>query len=299
MSSVSITKCDSYDYEEVYTNLKKALDSINLPTIKNKKILIKPNILSDVPPELGVTTHPILVKALIRILKDKGANKIYVGDSPAIHTVNFKAKRSGIFQICEEENVEWVNFHKETTKKDVPFVKRKVTVAKILDEIDFSISLAKCKTHELMFTTGAIKNMFGLVAGFNKSKQHVYNPSRRGFAKFICGLYSISKTEISIMDAIIAMEGAGPGNGDPKKLGLILASTDALALDISQATIMGYNPLDIPIIKFAIKRKLTETRKINDIQYPNLNANDLIVKDYKIITNKKNQRKKICSNIFK
>ena len=300
MSTVSIVKCDNYDFEKVYNNLKKAMEETPLPKISGKKILIKPNILSDVPPELSVSTHPMVLKALIKILNEKGAKKLYVGDSPAIHPPKFKAKRSGIYQICEEEeNVEWVNFHKDTVKKALPYVHRKIALAKIIDKVDFSISLSKCKTHELMYTTGAIKNMFGLVPGFNKSKQHVYNPSRKGFAKFICGLFSVSKTEYAIMDAIVAMEGAGPGNGTPRKVGLLLASNDALALDISQAIIMGYNPLDIPIIKFAIKKKLTPTKKIENIEYSNLNANDLIIKDYKRISNKNLSKKRLPPEFLK
>jgi len=292
MSEVSIVKCENYELENVLCNLRKAIDNSKLPEVKDKMILIKPNILSDVPPELCVSTHPIVVKALIIILKEMGAKKLYVGDSPAIHPPKFKAKQSQIFQICKDEDVEWLNFHEKTTKKKVPIINRNIALVKKLDKVDFCISVAKFKTHELMYTTGAIKNMFGLVPGLNKSKQHVYSPTRKSFAKFICGLFKISKTEYSIMDAIMGMEGAGPGNGDPRKVGLLIASDDALALDISQAIIMGYNPLDIPIIKCAIKKKLTKTHKISDINYTNLAANDLIIKDYKIISNKKLKEKR-------
>lgn len=292
MSKVSIVKCDNYDEKKVLESLRKLINSSNFPQINDKKILVKPNILSDVSPELCVTTHPSVVKALIIILKEMGAKKIYVGDSPAIQPPKFKAKQSKIYEICKEENVEWINFSSKTIKKKVPYVKRKITLTKIIDDIDFSISVAKLKTHELMYATGAIKNMFGIVPGLNKSKQHVYNPSRKGFAKFICGLFKLSKTEYAIMDSIIAMEGAGPGNGDPKKVGLLMASNDALALDIAQAIIMGYQPLDLPIIKYAIKKKVTETSKIEEIEYTNLNANDLIIKDFKRITNKKLNEKR-------
>ncbi len=292
MSDVSIVKCNNYEINNVLFSLREALDNSKLPPIKDKTILVKPNILSDVPPEMAVTTHPSIVEALIIILKEKGAKKIYVGDSPAIHPIKFKAKNSNIFQICEKENVTWANFSDKTVKKLVPFTRRKVAMTHLIDEVDFCISVAKMKTHELMFTTGVIKNMFGLVPSFHKSKQHVYNPSRKGFAKFICGLYKISKTEFAIMDGIIAMEGAGPGNGDPKKVGYILASNDGLALDISQAIIMGHNPLDIPIIKFGIKKKLSETRKLDDINYTTLNANDLVIQDYKRVSNKKMKEKR-------
>lgn len=292
MSDVSIIKCETYEEESVLKSLRIALDNAKLPPIKNKKILVKPNILSDVPPELAVTTHPSIVKALILILKEKGAKQIFVGDSPAIHPPKFKAKNAGIYEICEQENVTWVNFSEKIVKKEVPYTRRKIAMTHLIDEVDFCISVAKMKTHELMITTGVIKNMFGLVPSFNKSKQHVFNPSRKGFAKFICGLYKISKTEYTIMDGIIAMEGAGPGNGDPKKVGYILASNDGIALDIAQATIMGHNPLDIPIVKFGIKKRLTDTTKLSDINYANLNANDLIIDNFKRVSNKKMKEKR-------
>lgn len=287
MSIVSIKKCADYNDNNVYSTLLDVINSSTLPPIKDKIILVKPNILSDAKPEMSVTTHPAVIRALLKILKEKGAKKILVGDSPGLHTPAFKAKNSQIYQVCKEENVEWVDFHKSSFKKTVPFVNRKIALTSVLDEVDFCISVAKFKTHELMFTTGAIKNMFGIVPGLNKSKQHVLNPTRKGFAKFICGLFSISKTEYSIMDAIVGMEGAGPANGNPRNVGLLMASDDALALDISQAIIMGYNPLDIPILKFAVRKKLTKTRKINEITYSNLDANDLIIKDFKRIINNK------------
>ncbi|MCY1151435.1 MAG: DUF362 domain-containing protein [Sphaerochaetaceae bacterium] len=283
MSIVSIERCEDYEIENVYKVLKDIIENSDMPKVKNKTILLKPNILSDSKPEACITTHPAVLTALIRLLKEMDAKKILVGDSPGLHSPKFKPKKSKIYQVCKDEDVEWVNFHKKTKKKKIPFIDRKIAVTKTLDEVDFCISVAKFKTHELMTTTGAIKNMFGLVPGLNKSKQHVHNPTKKGFAKMICGLFSVSKTEFAIMDAIVGMEGAGPGNGDPKKVGLLMASNDALALDISQAIIMGHNPLDIPIIKYAIKKRLTETTKIDEITYSKLNANDLIIKDYKRI----------------
>ncbi len=283
MSVVCIEKCEDYEIENVYNVLKDIINNSNMPKVKNKKILIKPNILSDAKPEACITTHPSVLKALIMILKEMEAKEILVGDSPGLHSPKFKPKKSQLYKVCKEENVEWVNFHKKSKKKKVPFVDRKIAITKTLDDVDYCISLAKFKTHELMLTTGSIKNMFGLVPGLNKSKQHVHNPTRKGFAKMICGLFTISKTEFAIMDSIMAMEGAGPGNGDPKKVGLLMASDDALALDISQAIIMGHNPLDIPIIKYGIKKHISETSKINDITYNKLNANDLIIEDFKKI----------------
>lgn len=293
MSNVSIVKCDSYDRDEVYQAVLKACNNTNFPEVKNKTVLVKPNILTDSLPELAKTTHPEVLRAMIRLLKEKGVKKIIVGDSPGVHTPMFKPRTCGIYKICEEENVEWVNFLKKSFKIVLPYIYKRLTLTAYLKDVDLVISLPKFKTHELMYTTGAVKNMFGLVPGFHKSPQHVKHPTRRGFARLICGLFKKSKTEFALMDAIVGMEGPGPGNGYPREIGYLIASSDAVGVDIAQATIMGHNPLDIPIIKFALKKQLTGSKKISDIKYTDLNANDLIIKDYhRIEIRKQNNRAK-------
>jgi uncharacterized protein (DUF362 family)/ferredoxin-like protein FixX len=216
-------------------------------------------------------------------VKEKGAEKIYVGDSPAINKADFKPKGSKLYQICEEENVEWVDFTENPVTKKIPIANHKVSMAKIIDEIDLSISLSKFKTHEFMYATGSMKNMFGLMPGYKKAAQHVRHPARSSFAKLITGIVSIAKVEYTIMDAVMGMEGAGPGNGDPIAIGKIIAGKDPLAVDVAQAVMMGYDPMKMPIIKCGLENHVTEISTIEDIKYPLFNANDLIMKDFKRI----------------
>jgi len=276
-------ECKTYDFEEVKRAISIAVSNSDFPDITGKIVLIKPNILSDAPPEKCVTTHPMVLKAVIQMVKEKGAKKVLVGDSPAIENRGFKPNGSKIYQICEEENVEWVDFTIDPITKTLPIVNHKVTIAKIIDEVDLCISVAKFKTHEFMYSTGAMKNMFGLMPSRKKSAQHVRHPSRVSFAQFITGIVSISKVEYAIMDAVIGMEGPGPGNGYPREVGKIIAGNDPLAVDIAQAIIMGYDPIKIPIIKCGLENHITSIAKIEDVEYPLFNANDLIIKDYKRI----------------
>ncbi len=290
MSKVSIVKCESYEKDEVYKALVKACESSNFPDVKDKKVLIKPNILSDSPVEMAITTNPEILRAMIKYVKSKGPKSIIVGDSPALHKAGFKPTSSGLYQICEEESVEWVSFIQKSFKVKLPILKHKMTLTSVLKDIDLLISLPKFKTHELMITTGALKNQFGLVPGFHKSPQHVKYPKRKSFAKMICGIHTQSKAKFALMDAVIGMEGAGPGNGTPRTIGVLISSDDLLAVDIAQAIIMGHSPLDIPIIKCGIKNRLTETKKLNKIEYTDINPNDIIIKDFKrIVKNKKTE----------
>lgn len=280
MSKVSIVECETYDFTEVKRAIRIAVENSDFPDVFGKKVLLKPNVLSDSLPEKAITTHPTVLKAVIQLVKDKGAKKVYVGDSPALQNKRFIPKISKINEICEEENVEWVDFTIKPINKKLPIAYHNVTIANIIDEIDLSISISKFKTHEFMYATGSMKNMFGLMPGMKKSAQHLRHPSRSSFARLICGIISISKVEYTIMDAVIGMEGPGPANGYPREVGKILAGNDPLAVDIAQATMMGYDPMKLPIIKCGLENRVTEISSVQDIEYPLFNANNLIIKDY-------------------
>jgi uncharacterized protein (DUF362 family) len=76
------------------------------------------------------------------------------------------------------------------------------------------------------------------------------------FAELLLDIYEYYKPmiKVNIMDAVVGMEGEGPGNGDPKNTGLILASADALSLDIVQGRIMGIDNKNAPYINAALER---------------------------------------------
>jgi ferredoxin len=105
--------------------------------------------------------------------------------------------------------------------------------------------------------TGAIKNLFGLIPGTNKVELHKQYLRSYDFSQILVDIYKEAKPAISIVDAVVAMEGEGPGSlGKLRNLGLILASSDAVALDSILATIMGLAPERIWTTKKASEQKL-------------------------------------------
>ena len=273
---VAIQNCYSYNQNEVFSCIQTICDESNFPSVQGLKVLVKPNILSDAKPEACITTNPEVVRAVIKYLKLKGASEIYVGDSPGIQNSNFHAANCGISDICQQENVFWCDFIEDPVVKQIKGTKFKVPLASIIDKVDIIISVCKFKTHTLMYTTGATKNLFGLIPSLNKAACHVKCPSRESFASFIVGLHETVKPDFCIMDGIIGMEGAGPANGKPRPTNLLMASNNCFAMDYAQAVIMGYQPLDIPILyKAKTKHLLPES-----IDYPLLRAQDLQIQDF-------------------
>ncbi len=79
---VAITECRTYDFSSVSSAIEKIIANSDFPDVDGKTVLLKPNILSDAKPEDGITTNPVIVEAMIQILKSRNASRIIVGDSP-------------------------------------------------------------------------------------------------------------------------------------------------------------------------------------------------------------------------
>lgn len=275
---VAIDRCSKYRYLEVRDSIERIISRSEFPDVLDKTVLLKPNILSDAKPEAGITTNPIVVKAMIDIVKDKGAKRVIVGDSPGLHLDSFHGKNCGIYDACMESGAEFADFT-ESPRVHTLDNASSVVMASVLDIADVVISIAKFKTHQLMYSTGAVKNMFGTLPGLNKSPCHVKYPTREAFAAFICSVYKECHVDYSLIDGIIAMEGPGPANGTLRYLGLMIGSKDGFMADRAESEIMGYNAKDIPILNAGIKAGLTD----NNPTYTILNPDNLIVDDYRRI----------------
>ena len=276
-SKVAVRNCREYNPDEVYTHISDIYDRCNGPDVNNKKVLLKPNILNDVDPLRCVTTHPVVVEAMIRFLQERNAT-VLVGDSPGIHFRGFKSEKSGIYQVCQKTGAKWIDFMKD--QSEMPLGSRKIKIASVAKEADLIISLPKLKTHQLTFFTGAIKNTLGLVPGFAKTKQHALHPDRESFSAFLVDLTEAVAPHFYLMDGIMGMEGDGPGQGIPVNTGVLIGSANPLAVDIIACTIAGYDPMIIPTNSIAVGRGLW-LKDVKDIDYDGPILESLVKKDFK------------------
>jgi uncharacterized protein (DUF362 family)/NAD-dependent dihydropyrimidine dehydrogenase PreA subunit len=250
---ISVRRCNEYDLQKVYDLIAEIYERTGGPDVKGKRVLLKPNILSDNDPSRSVSTHPVVLEAMIRFMQAGGAT-VMVGDSPAVHRKSFRAEKSGIAKVCDATGALWIDFLVNPVEKRVN--NRNIRIARIAEETDLIISLPKFKTHELMYFTGAIKNTLGLVPGFSKAMQHGIYRDRNGFGEFLVDLCEVVTPDYFLMDGIVGMEGPGPGpKGVPVATGVLLGSSNPLAVDIIASTIAGYNPIVIPTNRTALFRK--------------------------------------------
>ena len=280
-SSVSIVRCMSYDRKKVLGAVREAVDLIGGMTSfvkKGQKILIKPNLLSAKHPEDIVHTHPEVVRALVRLAKEAGGI-VSIGDSPGnfftIKSVDMIYKNAGLVEVAREEGVELVRFDRITHVKGYP-------IASAALESDCVISIPKMKTHDLAVITGAVKNTFGLIPGLYKVECHKKAPPLKDFCKVLVDVFSITKPHLNIMDGIISMEGDGPGSaGLPRNTGLVIASSDAVALDTVFSKLIGFEPSRNLVLKEAERRGLGAAR-LDQIKILGEKLETVLITDYKL-----------------
>ena len=226
-SQVSIIKCEGYESKLVEEKIRMAVGLIGgiSAFVKPKaKVLVKPNLLMAKEPEYGITTHPEVVRAVVKLLKEIGCS-VFVGDGPSvwgnqIENIDEVYERTGMSRVCREEGVELVKFDKRRWRGKFP-------LSTWLDECDYLVSIPKFKTHEFTLITGAIKNNFGLVSGTYKTELHKKYFERENFAKTVVDVYQEVKPTLTVIDGILAMEGDGPASGGKlRNLNLLLAGND-------------------------------------------------------------------------
>lgn len=249
-SKVVLLPCESYEEEQVYAQMKAGLSLLGgLSDMigKEEKILLKPNLLKKAEVERAVITHPVVVGAFARILREEGYKEIVLADSCGNGTTTKVIKGTGMDTYLEKYEIPAIDYT-QGVHVDYPegIQAKEFVIPKELLEADCVISLSKMKTHALERITGAVKNSYGFVYGLHKAKGHTQYPSADSFARMLIDLNRYIGPRLYIMDGITAMEGNGPGSGDPVDMHVILMSGDPVALDTVFSCLVNLKPELVP-----------------------------------------------------
>lgn len=285
-TKVSVLKCKDYDYEKVEKSIIESfekLGGIEKYIEVGDKVLLKINLLMKKRPEEATTTHPIFTKALAKVLIDYGA-EVIIGDSPGgpfnTSILNGVYKACGIEQIADEVGAKLnYNTNAVNMKNENGLILKNINAIEVLNEVDKVISVSKLKTHGMMMFTGAVKNMFGIVAGLEKAEYHVRMPNNKDFSNALVDICMLSKPVLSFMDAVVGMEGNGPSGGEPRHIGLVIASTSPYHLDVVATNLINLNPTKVPTIQRCIERELIKG-DMSDIELLGEDINKLRIDDF-------------------
>jgi uncharacterized protein (DUF362 family)/Pyruvate/2-oxoacid:ferredoxin oxidoreductase delta subunit len=254
-SKVAVIPCDSYDQGKVSEAIEKGIALLGgweCFARKEEKLLLKPNLLNRAEANKAVTTHPSVFEAAARGLRKSGYEQISYGDSPGHPgSVEKTAEVCGVKTIADSLDIPLADFsHGKTVEYTRNRITRRYELCQGVLDSDAIINLCKMKTHQLERITGAVKNLFGCVYGLNKGAAHAKYPDAESFAQMLVDLNLLLKARLHIMDAVVAMEGNGPASGNPVKMGLILISSDPVALDATFCRLVDLDPKLVPTVYY-------------------------------------------------
>ncbi len=261
-SAVSIVRCADYDRERIFAAVKQAVDllgGMHAFVKPGERVLIKPNLLKGKAPEAAVTTHPEVVRAVIRLVREAGGEPM-VGDSPGMGDLRKVCEKAGILDVVNEEGATLVELDEVVQVRNQGRFQR-FEIARAAYEADAIINLPKLKTHGMTTLTGAVKNLFGCVPGKRKVQWHFNTGvNHELFATMLNELCALLKPRLTIMDAVIGMEGNGPGSGEPRQIGVVIAGQDPVAVDVVSSSVLGVSLEKLPLIRAAATAGYGETQ---------------------------------------
>lgn len=287
---MAIVPCENYNSETVSRSIEKAIDllgGINEFVKPNQKVLIKPNLCLPATPEKALTTHPQVVKQVAACCLEAGTS-VTIGDNPVGKPDSTRRddilECSGIKEIVDSMGCKYSNLNRDKLKCEVDINNKKYDyfLTKEIYTKDFVINLPKLKTHSLMVLSGAVKNLYGLIPGALKKKLHGLLPDHEDFATLLVDIYHKANVGLHIMDAVVGIQGDGPGiQGEPRYIGVIIASKDGIALDSVVAKLIGLMPNDIHTNRLGCVSGIGES-DISKIKIVGSPLENFVMNDFKL-----------------
>lgn len=283
---VSVVRLDSYDeqpaVDAAVCKAVEALGGIGAIVKPGQKVLLKPNLVAPSRPDLAVTTHPAILRAVIRLVKSAGGI-CFVGDGPGVGGTLNAMKGSGLQAVIDEEGATALEFSETASfvNEDNRLLK-KLDLVSHLKDMDVLITLPKLKTHCQMAFTGALKNQYGLIPGAAKGKFHFRFQNRDRIADLMIDINRTARPALAIMDAVVGMEGPGPSGGTPRHIGAVIAGTDLTAVDTVAFSIIGLRLEDVPV-SLAARRGDYGTAELDRIEVLGTQISDLYIPDFKLV----------------
>jgi uncharacterized protein (DUF362 family)/Pyruvate/2-oxoacid:ferredoxin oxidoreductase delta subunit len=278
MATVFVRKA-TYDYATLKPLVAGLLDGLDTTLIRRgSTVLVKPNFLAPASPDRAVITHPLIIRAVVEYVLEKGGSP-RVSDSPAMGSFDRVLREGGVAEALEGLPVECRPF-KESTLVDIGPPFHRIEIAAEAMSADVVINLPKLKTHTQMLLTLGVKNMFGCIVGTRKPEWHFRaGVDQEKFAEVLVRICAAVRPQMTLLDGILAMEGPGPGKGGvPRPLGVIMACSDALSLDVAVCRMLGLKPDDLLTNRIAARAGLLpddvavdgELPAIRDLRLPTM-----------------------------
>lgn len=215
-----------------------------LPDRPAARIVVKPNLNNDLPGLTGNATDLRVLDALLRALTARGYTDLIVADGSnvGVHRRGIDvARRLRVDRLAALHGARFVDLNRDAGRL-VRLHEGAPRVAATFLDADVRISVPTLKTHAEAGLSCALKNLVGVVVGEDKRLMH------RALAANIVALADAVGPHLVLVDALVGMQGNGPGDGDPARLDSILAGESPFAVDLLAARITGLDPERTPVL---------------------------------------------------
>jgi uncharacterized protein (DUF362 family) len=214
-------------------------------------VVIKPNLCTAVPDKTASSnTDPALTEAVCEVLRSR-THRIVLGESDGLRQKAQEAfAASGYVEMAKRLGLELVNFSERPRTRIHCEPAGEIELPCILLDADVFITLPVLKTHALTCFTGALKNQWGCLPQHDRILLHKH------LDPLLATLHRVLRPKLAVMDGIIGMEGRGPANGKPRRMDVILASQDSVALDATAMRLIGLEPQRARHLVLAAQQKL-------------------------------------------
>lgn len=218
---------------------------------RDARVVIKPNLCTTIPEKVEMSnTAPAITAAVCEVLSER-TSRIAIGESDGLRDSADRAfEVSGYPEIAKRYGATWVNFSREPWVRTSCPPAGMIGLPKPLLEADVFITLPVLKTHALTYFTGTLKNQWGCLPQYDRILFH------RWLDPMLVSLHRLLHPAFALMDGIVGMEGRGPTNGKPRRLDVILASRDGVALDAAAMRLVGLDPRRARHIVLAARERL-------------------------------------------
>ncbi len=254
-----LAKAQGADFAHITGEAIQSLGGMKKFVHPGETVVVKPNMAWDRAPELAANAHPLVVRQVVAMCLEAGANKVKVLDRTC-HDARKSYLNSGIKAAVEglRDSRAVVEFVDERRFVELPIPKAKAlkkwSFYQDILAADRFINIPVAKHHSEARLTMCLKNMMGAIGGW-RGRCHV------GLHQNIADMNLILRPDLHVLDATRILVRNGPSGGrleDVEIKNLVLAGTDPVALDAFGATLFGLKPTDIGYISRAYELGLGE-----------------------------------------
>jgi uncharacterized protein (DUF362 family) len=244
--AVFVERVTHYRVPEIEETIVRALDTLGVDLSGKRTAVVKPNLVIAAHPKTGVVTHPAVVEAVVRILRDAGVSEITIADGPGVGLDTDEVfRKSGYESLARRLGVGLVSFN-DAERREREWKYGTIGVPAILEDADVYVNVPKLKTHGYTTVTLSIKNHKGMLSEEDKKLDH-----HLGLHEPLVMQAKLRPPDLVVLDGIVGVEGDGPLNGRPKRASLLAVGTNMLEVDATAARLMGFDPRNVKHLAIA------------------------------------------------